>query len=124
MTISHNRTELIGRLGLCPELSFSAEGGAVARFSVATESPARGGVREAPDWHQAICFGKLAQFAGQYLNKGQLVFLAGRLTYRSFEGADGKPRRIAQILVSELIALERRGRDVIPPDGVRTPTAR
>jgi single-strand DNA-binding protein len=55
-----------------------------------------------------VCWDKLAEFAGQYLAKGRLVFVAGRLGYRIWEGRDGQKRRAAEVTATELILLDRR----------------
>jgi single-strand DNA-binding protein len=108
MAFQYNRVELIGRLGRDPEMRYTAEGHAVTTFSVATDRPARAGAEPETDWHQVIAWRKLGEFAGEYLTKGRLVFVAGRLTYRSWEGKDGQKRRTAEVVASEIILLDRR----------------
>ncbi len=108
MSFSLNRTELIGRLGQDPEMRYTPEGQAVSKFSLATDRPAKPGTQSDPDWHSVVCWQKLAEFAGQHLSKGRLVFVAGRLTYRSWEGKDGQRHRATEIVASELIPLDRK----------------
>jgi len=108
MSFSLNRTELIGRLGQDPEMRYTPEGQAVSKFSLATDRPAKPGTQSEPDWHSVVCWQKLAEFAGQHLTKGRLVFVAGRLTYRSWEGKDGQRHRGTEIVASELIPLDRK----------------
>jgi len=108
MSFSLNRTELIGRLGQDPEMRYTPEGQAVSKFSLATDRPAKPGTQSEPDWHSVVCWRKLAEFAGQHLSKGRLVFVAGRLTYRSWEGKDGQRHRATEIVASELIPLDRK----------------
>lgn len=108
MPFSLSRAELIGRLGRDPDMRFTPDGQAVTRFSLATDRPTKPGAQPETDWHQIVCWGKLAEFAGQYLVKGRLVFVAGRLTYRSWEGQDGQRRRATEIVARELILLDRR----------------
>jgi len=108
MSFSLNRTELIGRLGQDPEMRYTPEGQAVSKFSLATDRPAKPGTQSEPDWHSVVCWQKLAEFAGQHLTKGRLVFVAGRLTYRSWEGKDGQKHRATEIVASELIPLDRK----------------
>jgi len=108
MSFSLNRTELIGRLGQDPEMRYTPEGQAVSKFSLATDRPARPGTQSEPDWHSVVCWQKLAEFAGQHLSKGRLVFVAGRLTYRSWEGKDGQKHRVTEIVATELIPLDRK----------------
>ena len=105
---SLNRTELIGRLGRQPDMRYTAEGHCVTKFSLATNRPVRAGADPETDWHQIVCWGRLAEVAGEYLDKGRLVYLAGRLAYRSWEGQDGQTRRATEIVASELILLDRR----------------
>ena len=108
MSFNLNRTELIGRLGRDPERRYAADGQPVTSFSLATDRPAKAGVKPETDWHHIVCWGRLAEFAGQYLTKGRLIFAAGRLTYRAWEGKDGKMRHTTEIVATELIPLDRR----------------
>jgi single-strand DNA-binding protein len=103
-----NRVELIGRLGNEPDLRYGAEGQAITKFSLATDRPAQPGRQPETDWHQVVCWGSLAEFAGKYLAKGRLVFVAGRLSYRTWEGKDGQARRSTEVVAGELILLDRR----------------
>ncbi len=105
---SLNRAELIGRLGRSPEMRYTAEGQAVTKFSLATDRPAKVGAPQETDWHSVVCWGKLAEFCNQYLTKGRLVFVAGRITYRAWEGKDGLKHRATEIVASDLILLDRR----------------
>ena len=108
MPYSLNRVELIGRLGQDPNMRFTTAGLAVTRISLATDRPSRSGTQTGTDWHQIVCWDKLAEFAGQHLAKGRLVFIAGRLSYRTWEGRDGQTRRAAEVTASEIILLDRR----------------
>ena len=118
MSFSLNRAELIGRLGQDPEMRFTPEGQAVTKFSLATDRPVKAGAQPETDWHQIVCWRKLAEFAGQYLSKGRLVFVAGRLTYRSWEGKDGLKHYRTEIVASEVVLLDRR------PESDAKPSAR
>ena len=108
MPFNLNRVELIGRLGHDPEMRFTGDNQAITKFSLATDRRARPGAQPETDWHQVICWGKLAEFAGQYLAKGRLVFVAGRLTYRTWEDKEGQKHRATEIVATELIPLDRR----------------
>lgn len=108
MAFSLNRVELIGRLGREPEMRYTATGQAVTTLSVATDRRAPAGEQSEADWHRVVCWDKLAEFAGQYLSTGRLVFIAGRLSYRSWETNDGQQRWTAEIVGSEIILLDRR----------------
>lgn len=108
MSFDHNSCQFLGRLGREPETRYPSEGEAVTSFSLATDRPTRPGNEPATDWHQVVCWGSLAEFAARNLTKGRRVFVAGRLTYQSWEGRDGQKRRSAEIVASEIIPCDRR----------------
>ena len=105
---SLNRVELIGRIGRNPEMRYTADGQAVTRFSLATDRPTRAGAKSEVDWHKITAWGKLGEFSNTYVTKGRLVFVAGRIAYRSWEGRDGVKRQGTEIVASELILLDRK----------------
>lgn len=100
-------TYLIGRAGRDAELRYLADGQAVAKFSLATDRPIRGGGSET-DWHQIVLWGKVAEVAGEFVTKGRLVFVAGRLSYRSWEDKGGQQHRATEITAADLVLLDRR----------------
>jgi len=108
MPFDLNRVELIGRLGREPEMRYTPDGKAVTTFRLATNRRGQPETNPQTDWHTIVCWDKLAEFAGEYLSKGRLVFIAGRLTYRSWEGRDGRPRWTAEVVANELIVLDHR----------------
>lgn len=108
MTQSFNQVQLIGRLGRDPELRYLPSGQAIARFSLATDRPARAGTQPETDWHEIVCWEGQAEFAGQYLVKGRLVLVVGALLYRSWTGKDGQQRKGAEIRASRLVPLDSR----------------
>ena len=110
-----NRVILIGRLGRDPEMRYTNDGEAVTTFSLATDRPVRPGAEPVTDWHRVVCWSKLAETAGQYLSKGRLVCVIGRLDYRSWEGRDGQRRTTAEVIAAELTLLDRRP-DAAPSD--------
>ena len=89
-------------------MRYVQDGTAVARLRLATDRPVRPGSERETDWHDVLCWGKLAEFANQYVTRGRLVFVSGRLTYRSWESKDGQRHRTAEIVASELVPLDRR----------------
>jgi single-strand DNA-binding protein len=83
-----NRVILVGHLGADPELRYTASGTAVAKFRIATTEmfTDRSGVRqERTEWHRIVAWGKLAEICGQYLSKGRLIFIEGRIRSDSWE---------------------------------------
>jgi single-strand DNA-binding protein len=108
MPYSLNRSELIGRVGRDVELRHTREGHAVATLSLATDRPPKVGGESETDWHAIVCWDKLAELVAEYASKGRLLYVAGRLQYRSWEDKEGKTRRTAEIVASEIILLDRK----------------
>ncbi|MGH2355189.1 MAG: single-stranded DNA-binding protein [Chloroflexota bacterium] len=105
---SLSRAMVIGRLGRDPDMRYLPDGRARTRFSVATDRPVRAGAQAEADWHNIVCWERQAEFAYEYLRKGRLVYVAGRLTYRTYQGRDGQPRHATEIVADEIIPLDRR----------------
>ena len=99
---------LIGNLGKDPELRYTPSGRPVATFNVAVNRPASGPDgerREETEWFQVVTFSKLAERCDQQLSKGQRVYVEGKLQTRTWSGPDGQPRRVLEVLASEVIFL-------------------
>ena len=82
-----NKTMLIGRLGRDPEVRYTASGSAVANFSIATTDNWKdksGQKQERTEWHNVVAWGRLADFAQNYLKKGKLIYVEGRLQTRDW----------------------------------------
>ena len=123
MSYSYNRVELVGRLGQDAEMRFTPEGQAVTKFSLATDRPVKAGAQPETDWHQVVCWRKLAEFAGQYLTKGRLVFVAGRLAYRAWEDKEGQKHRATEVVAAEIVLLDRRPGAETPPPPTQAPAS-
>lgn len=96
-----NRAELIGHLGKDPELKTTAGGASVCTFSLATDESYKdkdGNQQNKTEWHKIVVWGKQAENAAQYLKKGSLVFLEGKLQTRSWE-KDGQKHYMTEIVV-------------------------
>jgi len=105
---SLNKVQLIGRLGKNPEVRYTANGAAVANFSVATNETWTGkdGQKgERTEWHRIVAWGKLGEICGEYLSKGRPVYVEGRLTTRSWEDRDGNKRYTTEIRADNIIML-------------------
>lgn len=104
-----NKVQLIGRLGAVPEVRFTPSGLAVANFSLATNNVYRNGAGDQVDevaWHRIVLWGKTAEIAKQYLNKGSRLYLEGRIQYRKWEDKEtGVARLASEIVGSQLIFL-------------------
>jgi single-strand DNA-binding protein len=88
----YQKTVIIGHLGADPELRYTANGNAVATFRVATSRSWKddaGEKREESEWFSVVTWNRLAEICAQYLVKGRLVFVEGRMQTRSWDGDDG-----------------------------------
>ncbi len=107
-----NKVMLIGNLGRDPETRYAQNGSAVTRFSIATSESWRdrtsGEQQERTEWHNIVCFARLAEIAGEYLRKGSKVYIEGSLRTSSWE-ADGQKKYRTEINARELQMLDSRG---------------
>lgn len=109
---SLNKVLLIGHLGADPESRFMTSGSAVTNFSLATNESwksAEGDIKDKTEWHKVVIFGKRAETAAEYMKKGQLVFIEGRLQTRSWEDKDKVKRYTTEILCDNFTMLGRKG---------------
>ena len=109
---SLNKVLLIGHLGADPESRFTTSGNAVTNFNLATNESWRsteGDTKEKTEWHRVVLFGKMAETAAEYMKKGQLVFIEGRLQTRSWEDKDKVKRYTTEILCDNFTMLGRKG---------------
>ena len=102
-----NQCNFIGRLGRDPEIRYTQSGKAVASFSIAC-SEKRGG-EETTEWVNVVAWEKLAEICGQYLAKGSLVFISGRMQTRKWQDKDGGTRYTTEIVAREMKMLDSRG---------------
>jgi len=100
--MSVNKVILVGRLGRDPETRYTSGGQAVANFTLATDESYkdRSGERQKrTEWHRIVLWGKLAEIAQQYLKKGMLVYIEGRIQTRQWEDKrDGQKRQTTEIV--------------------------
>lgn len=109
-----NKVILVGRLGRDPEQRFTSSGTPVTNFSMATDERWRdqSGERQSrTEWHQIVVWGKLAEICTQYLTKGKLVFIEGRLQTREWDDRDGNRRRTTEIVASDMRMLGSRSEE-------------
>lgn len=112
MARSVNKVILIGNLTRDPELRYTPQGHAVCTFGIATnrEWISNGERQEAADFHNIVCWNKLAELCSQLLSKGAKTFVEGRLQTRSWEGDDGVKRYKTEIVINEMVVLSSKGR--------------
>ena len=101
--MSVNKVILVGRLGRDPETRYTSGGQAVANFSVATDESYkdRNGERQKrTEWHKIVVWGKQAEIAQQYLKKGSLIFIEGRIQSREWQDKEGQKRTSFEIVAN------------------------
>ncbi|MGA0824975.1 MAG: single-stranded DNA-binding protein [Burkholderiaceae bacterium] len=104
---SLNRVQLLGRLGGDPEVRSTQAGTNVANFNIATSEKYTkdGEAQEKTQWHRVVAWGKLADIGGEYLNKGSLVMVEGKLETRQYEDKDGATRYATEVIASDIFLL-------------------
>ena len=109
-----NKVQLIGNLGNSPEIKTFDGGRKMARFSMATNESYRNAQGERitdTQWHNLIAWGKLADIAERFLEKGKEVAVEGKLVNRSYQDSEGNKRYITEIQVNELLLLGSKAAD-------------
>jgi len=113
MAGSVNKVILIGRLGKDPEIKSIPSGQTVAKFTIATDerfTDKSGEKQERTEWHNIVAWAKLAEICGQYLRKGKLVYIEGRIRTDSWEDKETKQKRYRTEIVAEnMQMLDRKG---------------
>lgn len=94
-----NQCNFIGRLGRNPEIRYTQNGKTVVTFSIACSEKRNG--QEFTEWVNIVTWDKLAEICHQYLTKGQLVYIGGRMQTRSYE-KDGSTRYTTEIIAREM----------------------
>ncbi len=101
-----NKVQLIGNLGNAPEVKTTESGKKLARFSVATNESYRNAKGEKvteTTWHNLVAWGKVAEIAEKYLNKGSEIAIEGKLINRSYTDKDGNKKYITEVQVNEIL---------------------
>ena len=105
---SVNKVILVGHIGGDPEVKYTPSGTAVVNLTLATNEVRRdkeGNDVETTEWHRLVVWGKQAEFAGNYVKKGQLLFVEGRLQTRKWEDRNGVERRTTEVVTENLTML-------------------
>lgn len=115
--MSVNRVILIGNLGRDPETRYTQGGDAVCTFSIATseswKDKSTGQRVEKVEWHNVVLYRKLAEIAQQYLTKGKMVYIEGRIQSHKYTGNDGIERTAYQIIADQMQMLGGRNEEPI-----------
>ena len=106
---SINKVILVGHIGNKPEGRYTPSGTSTASFSIATNEAwldSDKGKQERTEWHNIVAWGKLADFTTEYIQKGQLVYVEGRLKTRSWKDKEGNHRKTTEIVCTAITPLE------------------
>ena len=107
-----NKVILIGNLGRDPETRYTQGGTPITSFSVATSESWKdkqtGQQQDRTEWHNIVCFSKLAEIAGEYLRKGSKVYIEGSLRTSNWE-KDGQKHYKTEVIANNLQMLDSRG---------------
>ena len=119
-----NKVILIGYLGRDPEVRYMPQGDAVCNFSIATSESWKdqsGQRQERSEWHAITLYRRLAEIAGQYLKKGSLIYLEGKIQSRKYTDKQGVERTAYEIIGNEMKMLGGRDNQAQSPQQHSTP---
>lgn len=102
MASTVNKVTLLGNVGKDPEVRFASSGTQVANFSLATQRKVKENVTT--QWHNCVCFGKLAEIVQQYVAKGSKLYAEGTIDYSQYE-SEGVTKYVTKIIVNEISLL-------------------
>ena len=106
-----NKVMIIGHLGRDPEMRYTPSGKPVTTFTVATDrtwKTSSGERRKETEWFNIVAWSSLAEICNQYLQKGNRVYIEGRLQTRHWEDNEGKHHSSIEIVANEMIILDNR----------------
>lgn len=125
MSFNVNKVILVGNLTRDPELRYTSTGLGVANFSLATNRSVKKdeGYVDVPSFHRVVVWGKLGEFAGKNLFKGDKVYIEGRLETKSYTSKDGQPKSSTEVIAEQVIPFQRTGAVRPTPGTTTTPVA-
>jgi single-strand DNA-binding protein len=100
ITTMINKVILLGHTGKDPEIKTLSSGKKVASFSLATSEKYQD--KEVTQWHSVTAWDKLAEILEKYVKKGQLLYVEGKITYRSYDDKDGNKKYVTDIVASQI----------------------
>lgn len=110
----YNKVILIGRVATEPEIRYTATGKPVANFVVAVDRPRSQGEKQA-DFITIVAWQKLAEICANYLNKGKLISIDGRLQTRTYQNNEGQKRKVYEVVAQNMQMLDRPRQDFQAP---------
>ena len=105
-----NKVTLIGRLGADPEVKSMPSGGSVTNITLATsrrwKDKQSGERRDETEWHRITFFNRIAEVVGEYLRKGSLIYVEGRIRTRKWQDQNGQDRYTTEIIAEQMQMLD------------------
>lgn len=112
MAFSVNRVTILGNVSRDPELRYTPNGTAVCVLDVATNRSIKdgnGGYKDVPSFHRLTVWGKIAEFVGGNVYKGDKVYCEGRLEYRSYDNKQGQKVYVTDVVAETVIPMAKKG---------------
>ena len=105
MTTLRNRVQLVGNLGMNPEIVKFDSGKKIAKFTLATNETfnSNGETKTTTQWHSVVAWGKQADIVEKHLEKGNELAMEGKITYRQYEDKNKQTKYITEIVLSSFI---------------------
>ncbi|MCP4493166.1 MAG: single-stranded DNA-binding protein [Gammaproteobacteria bacterium] len=100
-----NKAILIGRIGADPELKYTPSNTAVCNFSIATKQSWKdqsGNKQEKTTWHRVVAWKRIAEIIGEYVKKGDRIYVEGRLETRSWEDSSAQKHYMTEIITENI----------------------
>lgn len=114
-----NKVILIGNVGKDPEYKTLEDGTPVAKLTIATTETYRlknGETSTSTEWHPVIVWRSLATFANQYIHKGSLLYIEGKLRHRQYEDKEGQKKYVTEVVAEQVVLLDKKAKNA--DDGV------
>lgn len=107
-----NKVQLIGRLGKDPETRFTPKGNKVCQFTLAVDQRWKSGdeIKETTEWFNVEAWGNLGEICQNYLTKGRLVYIEGRLRTNRYE-QEGETRYFTKVIAQQMQILDRKPKE-------------
>ena len=121
--VSLNKVMVIGNIGGDPEMRFTPNGHPVTSFRVATNwtfTTPEGERKQETEWFNVVTWNRLAEQCNQFLSKGRLVYVEGRLRTRSWEGQDGQKHFRTEVIANRVTFLDRQGQTAVSESEEKT----
>jgi single-strand DNA-binding protein len=110
---SVNKVILLGNVGKDPEVKFTPNGTAVAKFSLATNTKYKdqgGEWQDRTEWHNIVAWQRLAEIVGEYVKKGSKIYIEGRIQTSSWDDKQsGEKKYRTEVIANDLVLLSGRG---------------